>query len=262
MPVASESPLPALAHLRTIAASASDVRVMPFGVSELDLKLGGGGLRGGALHEVAAQGCSLVDEAAATLFLAGIAAREARACQGLVLWASMRTDLYAPGLEQAGLRSADVIHAQPRDDAALLAVIEDAVRDGTPCVVVAEASRVPMVATRRLQLVAGDADIPVLLLRRRRGRDQDPFAEPSAAWTRWRIASAPSQTLAVSGVGRARWAVELARQRGGEPFSLIVEGCWGGQPSMAAVDDSAHSISADGYSTLGTSSGGSLRHAV
>ncbi len=41
--------------------------------------------------------------------------------------------------------------------------------------VVAEASRIPMVATRRLQLVAAEADMPVLLLRRRRGRDQDPF---------------------------------------------------------------------------------------
>ncbi len=82
-----------------------------------------------------------------------------------------------------------------------------------------------MVATRRLQLVAAEADMPVLLLRRRRGREHDPLAEPSAAWTRWRIASAPSERLRVSGVGRARWSVELARQRGGEAFSLIVEGC-------------------------------------
>jgi protein ImuA len=213
-----------LAHLRTIATVATDFRVMPFGLAELDNRLRGG-LRAGALHEAAAQSCSLVDDAAATLFLAGIAAREARAGGGPVLWASCRNDLYAPGLQQAGLPSADVIYAQPRDDAALLAVIEDAVRDGTPSAVIAEAGRVPMVAARRLQLVAADADMPILLLRRRRGRDQDPFAEPSAAWTRWRIASAPSERLGVAGVGRARWSVELARQRGGEPFSVIVEGC-------------------------------------
>ena len=64
-----------------------------------------------------------------------------------------------------------MIYAQPRDDAALLAVVEDAVRDGTPAVVVAEASRISMVATRRLQLVAAEADIPVLLLRRWRSRE-------------------------------------------------------------------------------------------
>lgn len=143
----------------------------------------------------------------------------------IFLWASSRNDLYAPGLEQAGLVAADVIYAQPHDDPALLAVIEDAVRDGTPSAVVGEVSKVSMVATRRLQLVAADADMPVLLLRRRRGREQDPLAEPSAAWTRWRISSVPSARLSVAGIGRARWSVELVRQRGGDAFSLILEGC-------------------------------------
>jgi protein ImuA len=154
-----------------------------------------------------------------------MAGREALRVGGPVLWASCRNDLYAPGLAQAGLASANVIHAQPRDDDALLAVVEDAVRDGTPSAVVAEVGRMSMVASRRLQLVAADADIPVLVLRRRRGREQDPLAEPSAAWTRWRIGSAPSARLAVAGVGRPRWLVELARQRSGASFSMIVEGC-------------------------------------
>ncbi|MBI0533682.1 protein ImuA [Sphingomonas sp. TX0522] len=213
-----------MAQLRAAASPVSDFRVLPFGLDQIDGRLGAGGLRAGALHEAAALTASLVDDAAATLFLAGIAAREAQASGGPVLWASCRTDLYAPGLAQAGLPADSVIYAQPRDDAALLAVVEDAVRDGTPSAIVAEASKVSMVATRRLQLVAGEADIPVLLLRRRKGREQDPLAEPSAAWTRWRVGSAQSERLAVQGVGRPRWSVELARQRGGEPFSLIVEG--------------------------------------
>ncbi|MCD2325008.1 protein ImuA [Sphingomonas sp. IC-56] len=208
-----------------MASPATDYRVIPFGLSRLDARLAGGGLRAGALHEVTAQSCSLADDAAATLFLAGVAAREARHAAGPVLWVSCRTDLYAPGLSQAGLLSANVIYAQPRDDQALLAVAEDAVLDGTPAAVVAEVTKISMVASRRLQLVAADADIPVLLLRRRRARDQDPLAEPSAAWTRWRIGSAPSERLSVPGVARARWSVEAARQRGGEPFSLILEGC-------------------------------------
>lgn len=225
MITAADSLPRALAHLRTIASPVVDHRILTFDVEPLDKRLASGGLRAGALHEVAARTCSLADDAAATLFLAGIAAREAKATGGPVLWASCRADLYAPGLEQAGLPSADVNYAQPRDDAALLAVVEDAVRDGTPSVIVAEAGRVSMVATRRLQLVAADADMPVLLLRRRRTREQDPLGEPSAAWTRWRIASAPSERLDVAGVGRPRWLVELARQRGGDSFSLIVEGC-------------------------------------
>lgn len=224
MTVALESLAPSIAHLRTIATPATDYRVLPFGVDAIDSRLGAGGLRAGALHEASARSVAIVDDAATTLFLAGIAAREAAEAGGPVLWASCRSDLYAPGLAQAGLPSSSVIYAQPRDDAALLAVIEDAVRDGTPSVVVAEATRVSMVATRRLQLVAAEADMPVLLLRRRRARDQDPLDEPSAAWTRWRIGAAPSERLSVAGVGRPRWSVELARQRGGASFSLIVEG--------------------------------------
>ncbi|KRB93244.1 protein ImuA [Sphingomonas sp. Root720] len=198
---------------------------MSFGADALDSRLSGGGLRAGALHEASASSCSVVDDAAATLFLAGIAAQEVRHLGAPVLWASTRQDLYAPGLAQAGLASADVIYAHARDDAALLAVVEDAVRDGTPSAVVGDVSKMSMVATRRLQLVAADADVPVLLLRRRRRRGDDPLSEPSAAWTRWRIASAPSERLGVAGLGRARWSVELVRQRGGEGFSLIVEGC-------------------------------------
>jgi len=224
MHVTLKSAAPSIAHLRTIATPAAEYRVLPFGVDAIDSRLGAGGLRAGALHEATARSGSLVDDAATTLFLAGIAAREAAGTGGPVLWASCRADLYAPGLAQAGLPAASVIHAQPKDDAALLAVIEDAVRDGTPSAIVAEASKVSMVATRRLQLVAADADMPVLLLRRRRGLEQDPLAEPSAAWTRWRIGTASSEKLDVAGVGRARWSVELARQRGGEAFSLIVEG--------------------------------------
>ncbi len=224
MSPAPESLATSLAHLRTIATPVTDYRVLPFGVTEIDRRLAAGGLRAGALHEATARSGSLVDDAATTLFLAGIAAREAANVSGPVLWATCRTDLYAPALAQVGLSSSDVIYAQPYDDAALLAVIEDAVRDGTPSAIIAEANKVSMVATRRLQLVAAEADMPVLLLRRRRGRDQDPFSEPSAAWTRWRIGSAPSARLEVAGVGRARWMVELARQRGGEGFSLILEG--------------------------------------
>jgi protein ImuA len=229
MPVAkspySPKAPPDIAELRSLAAAVTEYRGLPFGIDSLDRRLSDKGLRAGALHEFSAFSCALVDDAAATLFIAGIAAREACATGAPVLWASCRNDLYAPGVEQAGLHAAHVIHVQPRDDQALLAVVEDAVRDGTPCVVIAEARKISMVASRRLQLAAAEADVPVLLLRQRRSRDRDPLEQPSAAWTRWRIASAPSERLAVAGVGRLRWLVELARQRGGESFSLTLEGC-------------------------------------
>jgi len=124
------SPVPssvsvALAQLRTIATPIADYRVASFGVEAIDSRLAAGGLRAGGLHEATAGTASLVDDAAATLFLAGIAGREATSLRGVVLWATCRSDLYAPALEQAGLPAAHVIYAQTRDDAALLAVIED-----------------------------------------------------------------------------------------------------------------------------------------
>jgi protein ImuA len=62
------------------------------------------------------------------------------------------------------------------------------------------------------------------MLKRWRKPDADPLAETSAAVTRWRIAPAPSSPLPVEGIGRPRWHVTLARQRGGEPFELLMEG--------------------------------------
>ncbi len=215
----------ALTELRALAAAEVGHRVIPFGNTTLDRRLGSGGLRAGALHEATGLTSSLADDAATTLFLAGVAARESANMGGAVLWVATGSNLYGPALEHVGLPACNVIYAQPRDETTLLAAVEDAVRDGTPSAIVAEANKVSMVATRRLQLVAAEADMPVLLFRRPRGRNQDAFAEPSAAWTRWRIGAAPSERLSAPGVGRARWSIELARQRGGEGFSLIVEGC-------------------------------------
>lgn len=112
----SPSALESVEHLRTLAVPMADFRSMSFGVDALDSRLVGGGLRAGGLHEAAARSSSVVDDAAATLFLAGIAGREAQLRGAPVLWVSCHNDLYAPGLEQAGLPSGHVIHAQPRDD--------------------------------------------------------------------------------------------------------------------------------------------------
>ena len=222
-------PAEALATLRAKVAAVTersvDHGVLAFGVDTLDNRLAAGGLSVGGLHEMTGASSALADDAAATLFIAGIAARFAVAANGPVLWATTKFDLYAPGLEQVGLAPAHVIFAEPRDDNQLLAVLEDAVRDGSPAAVVGEVRRASMTATRRLQLAAGEIGVPVLLFRRWHRAHVDPLAEPSAAATRWRIACAPSGPLGIPGVGRARWRVELARQRGGESFSLLLEGC-------------------------------------
>ncbi len=224
----SSNTISSIADLRSrIAAVAlSPVAMLPFGLDAVDCRLGLGGLSIHALHEIAPSSPRLSDDAAATLFVAGIAARAASAHPGRqVLWALTRFDLYAPGLEQAGLAADRVFFAEARDDAQALALAEDGVREGALAVVVVEIRRVSMVATRRLHLAAGEGGVSVLMLRRWRRAAACPLGEPSAAATRWRVGSSPSSPLGVPGVGRARWAVDLVRQRGGEPFSLIVEAC-------------------------------------
>jgi protein ImuA len=196
---------------------------LPFGLESIDRRLAGGGLCMAALHEICGAAPHLTDDAAATLFLAGIAARQAMAKGGTVLWALKRPDLFAPGLALAGLPPASVLYAECGTDEDVLAVMEEGLRHRGLAAVVGEVGRVAMASTRRLQLAAEEGETPALMLKRWRRAEEDPLAVPSAATTRWRIAPAPSAPLPVEGIGRARWTVTLARQRGGEPFELLLE---------------------------------------
>lgn len=198
---------------------------LPFGIGLIDERLATGGVDGAGLHEFVAASSSLNDDAAATLFLAGIAARFAADAGQTVCWAMTAFDLYAPGLEQVGLGPDTLFYAQGRKDVDVLAIAEDALRDGSLACVIAEVKSADMTATRRLQLAASDGQTPILLYRRHRTRDRCPLASPSSAMTRWRIGCAPSERLPWPGVGRGRWQVALVRQRNGDPFSLELEAC-------------------------------------
>jgi protein ImuA len=229
------SPSPCLdalrAEIRAIergGAVAAARPALPFGIDAVDERLAGGGLLP-ALHEAAASGPAPGDDAAATLFLAALAARFSRAAgTGQILWAVARRDLFAPALAQAGLTPERILYAQCRDDAEILAVMEEGVRHGSLAAVTGEVGRADMAATRRLQLAAEESGTPAFLLRRWRRADAAPLAAPSAACTRWRIGCAPSSPLPfgidpADGIGRARWRVALVRQRGGPPHEWLLE---------------------------------------
>ncbi|PSJ41971.1 ImuA family protein [Allosphingosinicella deserti] len=213
------------AEVRAIesAGVAGTRECLPFGVESIDARLAGGGLACAALHEVAADRPGLSDDAAATLFLAAVAARRC-AANGTVLWALARRDLFAPGLAMAGLPPDNVLYAECGRDEDVLAVMEEGLRHGGLDAVIGEVRKVPMAATRRLQLAAEEGGTMALMLKRWRRQEEDPLAAPSAAVTRWRVGCAPSQPLPVAGIGRPRWRLDLARQRGGEPHHWIMEG--------------------------------------
>jgi protein ImuA len=210
------------AHVRAIesAGAGSARECLAFGVDAIDRRLAGGGLMAGSLHEMTGEKPGPNDDAAATLFAAAIAAR----CEGPILWALARRDLFAPGLAVAGLAPDRILYAECRTDEDVLAVMEEGLRHGGLGAVLGEAARAGMAATRRLQLAAEESGTMALMLKRRKKAAEDPLALPSAAVTRWRIGCAPSAPLPAAGIGRPRWAIALVRQRGGDPFELLMEG--------------------------------------
>ena len=126
---------------------------LPFGVAAVDARLPGGALP--------------LEGAAAALFAAGIAART----RGKVLWCVTRLDL-APALAQAGLNSDRVIYLEGGDEKTILACFEEGLRHGGLGAVVAEVARLPMTASRRLQLAAEGSGTIGIALRRWRRQDR------------------------------------------------------------------------------------------
>ncbi|QFY60432.1 damage-inducible mutagenesis protein [Rhizobium grahamii] len=197
-------------------------QTLPFGISEIDEHLPGGGLSYGALHEFAGGAAGTVDGAAAALFAAGVAART----KGKVIWCLTRPDLFFPALAQAGLHPDRVIFVEADREEDVLASMEEALSFGGLGAVVAELVRLPMTASRRLQLAAEKTGTMGLVVRRwRRQTEASDFGQPTASSTRWRVSVLPSEALPVPGVGRARWLLELMRVKAGECAEFEVGAC-------------------------------------
>lgn len=195
---------------------------LPFGIDAVDRRLPGGGLARGALHEVAGGGDGAVDGAAAALFAAGIMAR----IPGQVLWCMTRRDLFAPSLWQAGLDPDRVIYAEVGDENTVLACFEEGLRHGGLAGVVGELAKLTMTSSRRLQLAAeGSGTMAIAIRRWRRAAEAADFGQPTASVTRWRVSTLPSAPLAVPGVGRGRWMVELIRARAGDCAAFELDAC-------------------------------------
>ena len=216
-----------IADLRSRIASldggpAKQLDCLPFGVGEIDEVLPGGGLMRGALHEFAGGGAGTVDGAAAALFVAGVAART----KGKIVWCLTRPDLFFPALAQAGLNANRVIFVEGDKEEDVLASMEEALSYGGLGAVVGELVRLPMLASRRLQLAAEKKGSLALVVRRwRRQTEANDFGQPTASTTRWRVSVLPSVALPVPGVGRATWLLELMRSRAGECAEFIVGAC-------------------------------------
>ena len=196
---------------------------LPYGLPAIDDAVPGGGLVLGGLHELAGTGSDTEFGAAPALFAAGFAGR----LDGPVCWIVERTPPFSPALAGVGLRPDRLIFVEAGSD--VLQTLEDCVRCAGLRAVVAEFSgSFGLTSSRRLQLAAEASGVTTLMIRRSRKFDDPALDAPSAALTRWRIGAMPSPPVLpdepeVSGVGRARWRLELRRARGGQPRSWLVD---------------------------------------
>jgi protein ImuA len=206
-------------------AKAAYRAVIPFGIGAIDIRLPGGGLARGALHEISGGGPDVEHGAAAALLIAGVLARH----PGQVLWVVERADLFAPALDAVGLSPDRVIYAEAGKAKTVLMAMEEGLRHVGLAGVVGELSgRLTLIASRRLQLAAEQSEVICFALRRSREHDDPALAEPTAATTRWRVSALPSppplpHAPETPGLTRAGWRLELLRCRGGEPATWIVE---------------------------------------
>ena len=184
-------------------------------VAAFDAGIGGGFARGG-VHEFYA---AKADDGTAA---AGLVAALAIGMSGnarAVLWLRTERAVRASGVMQGagwtelGGTPATCLFALVEDTKSLLRAGGDALRSGAPGVVIVEGwGRMPeldLTASRRLLLAAERSGVTLLLLR----IDAQPV--PSAAATRWQVASAPSRALAANAPGLPAFDMELLRQRSG-----------------------------------------------
>jgi protein ImuA len=196
---------------------------LPFGDPAIDGKLPGGGLPLGRWHEVCGLGLEAETGAAPAAFAALMAAP--LAARGEAVWVFRRDDLFAPGLAGLGFPAERLIQVCARDEAEALAVMEDALATAGVAAVIGEVEDVDLTAGRRLQLACERRGGTGFVIRRRPfGGSAKRGAAGSAATTRWRVASAPSEPPAGEfGLGAPRFRVELERSRGGRTGTFVFE---------------------------------------
>lgn len=226
------------------AGTRTPTPVLPFGDPAIDACFPGGGLPLGGWHEVV--GAGLEDETgAAPAAFVGLLLRPL-VRTGAVVWAARRGDLFAPGLAGLGFPAGRLIQVRTRDEAETLSVLEDALSTPGVAAAVGEAEAPDLTAGRRLQLACERrSGFGMLLHRRPYGGRGRKAVSGSASFSRWRVASAPSQPGAGEpGLGPPRWRVELERCRGGRPGGWILEQSDAAHPFRLVSQLADHDVAA------------------
>lgn len=201
--------LKAIERLRDI-----DVAQVALGAEALDCRLQGG-LVQAAVHEVYA--AAATDAASAAAFALLMAWRGSRTRP--IFWVReaaggrLGAKPYGHGLAELGIAPDALFLADAPGTIAALRAGADIIRCGAVGAVIIEpvgkATALDLTASRRLALAAGQSGVMTLLLR----TGAEPV--PSAAHTRWQVASAPSTPFPANAPGLPAFEVTLLRHRGG-----------------------------------------------
>ena len=214
----------ALAQHRRRATPADEgswARAFSFGLGALDDSFSSGGLSFGA-HEI----CGPAGEpAAALLFTVLMLARLFRddaSAQALVVQEPGALNegggLYGPGLWALGVDPGRLVLVSAREGGDALRIVDEAVRSGAVCAVVAEAPRarrLDLAATQRLNLYGRQTATLALLV-------VPDLDATSASMTRWRVRSRPSRAPRAY-LGPPALELDLVRNRLGPPGRFTVE---------------------------------------
>jgi protein ImuA len=186
-----------------------------FGTNAIDSRITGG-LAQRALHEVFA--ASAEDGSAAGAFAVMLGMRACPASRPIIWVRERRCNhhvgyINAAGLLELGFDPDHLILIDAPDTLAVLRAGADIVKCGQVGAVVIEpwgkAPLLDLTASRRLSMAAAASGVMALMVR------VDAAPMPSAAQTRWRVATAPSSPLASIAPGYPAFDITLLRHRGG-----------------------------------------------
>lgn len=134
-------------------------------------------------------------------------------------WLREQGRWFRDGLKMLGLGDERLLFIETRKDGEILWALEEALKSNAVAGAVAAVDALTLLASRRLDLAAREANAACLLLRTREPKDI------SAARRRWRIAPAPSapHPYDEDAPGAPRLKAVLTRSRGEPPGEWILE---------------------------------------
>jgi protein ImuA len=213
-----------------LAGKQAATAIVPWrlGLDSLDARLPEEGLDPAGIHEIAPREAG--DVAAAMGFAAALGARRLLSAgteERPLLWCRLTRmgmeagGLYGPGLDAMGLPAGQMVTVALRKQQAILWTADEALKSGALSAVILDLdpAKCTVTTTRRLQLAAQAGQTPAIIVM------AQASALPSAARSRWAVASLPSlpPRLDERAPGKPAWRVELRRCRRGKPGFFSVE---------------------------------------